>query len=129
MSIVNVSVDRIREDFAKIFELNAQNVILVRESSPESGNYGYIGDTNTESQRIIRLNIQGVTSDSYDRKRQGIDSSRSVFHCYAYYDEDIINTDLILMNGVKYVIKNWNQSFKDGQTGFQEFDIESRPGK
>lgn len=124
--VVDVSVTRIREDFEKIFLANVQTVTLIRESEPDAGNYGYIGVQSGREEREIQLNIQGISSGSYNRERYGIEGARSILHAYARYSEDIQNNDIIIVNGIEYFIINLNKSFKDGQVAFQEFDLASK---
>ena len=125
MTAIDVDVQRVREDFEAIWLLNVKEVELIKESETEAGNYGYDGEDSTRTSNTIQINIQGVTSGSYDRIRQGMDTSGSVFHCYVKYDQAILPTDRIKIGESVFIIKNLNQSFKDGQVGFIEFDLVS----
>jgi len=125
MTDVNVDIDRIREDFEAIWLLNVKEVELVKESETEAGNYGYDGEDSSRSSTLISINIQGISSGSYDRIREGMDTSGSIFHCYVKYDQVILPTDRIKIGESVFIIKNLNEGIKDGQTGFIEFDLVS----
>ena len=125
MTIPDVDITRIREDFLAIWEKNVSTAVLIRKDDPDAGNYGSIGNDSGVTRRTISLNVQGLTSGSYERKAYGLDTTGSIWHVYALYTEDIRNTDRIEYANMVFTIANLNNSIKDGQTGFIEFDIVS----
>ena len=122
-NIPDIEVQDLREDFALIFEKNKIDATIVRQSEPEAGNYGYDDETAIPTTSEIQVNIQGISSQSYDRVVQGLITKGSVFRAYVKHSTILRNDDRIRWAGIIFVIKNWNESFKDGQVAFQEFDL------
>ena len=123
-----LDINRVREDFFCIWQKNVTEVILVRDKTPMGGDYFHDDEEPEPEERKVLLNVQGVGTDGYERKVQGIVETGQSFHAYALWNEDIINQDIIYMtdaNGttLKFVIKNMNKSLYAGQYAFQEFDL------
>ena len=71
----------------------------------------------------IRINIQGVGTNEYERTEYGIDTVSDSYRCYALHTEDFREDDRIIYNGNKFVIKNLNQNIYGGQLIFWDFLI------
>lgn len=122
--MIDIDVTTLREDFESIWQLNKIVAIKQVHSETEAGNYDYDDETSVITTSVIELNIQGVgQSDGYQRKLAGIVTAGDSYHAYIKYDTTIDNDDTILYGGVKFVVKNYNKSYKDGQVAFQEFDL------
>lgn len=122
--VPDLDLSQVREDFRAIWIKNT--VIAVRQISDpvEGGNYGDEDEPPVESTSQIIVNIQGVSSNSYQRLKPGIISAGSIFHAYVEWDTDLANDDRILWNGIIFIVKNWNDSMYAGQTAFREFDLQ-----
>jgi hypothetical protein len=121
--MIDIDVTTLREDFASIWELN--KIVAIREisSETEAGNYDYDDETSIITTSLIEINVQGISTDYYTRKLAGIVTAGSVYKAYIKYNTIIENDDRIYYGGVKFVVKNYNKSYKDGQVAFQEFDL------
>jgi len=123
-----LDINQVREDFYCIWKKNIMEVTLVRENRPMAGDYFHDDIEPDPVSKKIYLNIQGLGTDGYDRKVQGIVETGQSFHAYALWNEDIVNQDIIYMTDatgttLKFVIKNMNKSLYAGQFAFQEFDL------
>lgn len=122
--VPDLDVNQVREDFEAIWQKNTVTAILQVKTETEAGNYGY-DDENDEgiTTSLITVNIQGLTSQAYQMKLQGLIRAGATFHAYVKYDVTLENDDRILWDGIIFVVKNWNDSMYAGQRVFREFDL------
>ena len=116
-------INDVREDFEYIWKKNIVQVDLVRQTTPQAGDY--FSSTEDEGQVTFKLwaNIQGISSDQYKQAVQGIITPDAQLHVYVKWDENIENLDIIKFSDWYYRIKNYNKSMYDGQFAFIDFDI------
>lgn len=120
---IGLSFNRAIEDFEKIWEQNIVLTTVFRLENPETGNYGEDDETSTATTSEVFMNIQGVTSGSYDRNISGIITPGSVFHAFAKYTANLQNDDRVHWNGIIFKVQNWNKSYTQGSIVWNEFDL------
>lgn len=98
-------------------------VVRQRRTDSQAGDYFHEGEEAGISETTVYLNIQGASSEQYAREKYGISSTGAVFRAYARHFEDLNNLDIILWNDLKFIIKNWNKAYHNGEVGFQEMDL------
>ena len=126
--IPDLDIDRARDDFGAIFDLNSLSTTRIRDSVPMSGDFFNESTSNTTTETTIYLNIQGL-STAIQRLRQGHNDKVKTLHAYAKYDADIQEEDVIKIITTKFTlyfkINNYSGGLKgDGQYAFQEMDLE-----
>ena len=119
----DLDLDEVREDFMHIWSKNIVQCELIRENNPQAGDYFREDEDEISVRRKIWLNIQGISSDAYKRMDAGIITPDATLHCYAKWDEDIDNLDIIKFGNYTYRIENFNKSQYSGQVAFQDFDM------
>jgi len=131
MTIPDISINRIRRDFKKIFDLHKVKVTLVRDRGySESGNYGSEGEPNEKYTEEIEICIQGQSSKAYTREKHGITTAGNIWKAYSLYTYDIRPQDRIVWDKGRYIVKEVNEAIKGNNTniksdslGFVEFTI------
>jgi hypothetical protein len=122
--VADVEVDRMRKDFFDIWQKNAVVVTQQRRSLHEIGNYGDEDKTAVFSvDKEIRINLQGVYSQDWARKKYGIDYTDRSQKCYALYTEDLQNDDRIIFNNEIYIVDKLNGAMHHGVVIFWEFTL------
>jgi hypothetical protein len=118
-----VTVQRIRSDFEAIWKQNIKEITITKKSDWQAGDYFHEGMAPGTVAAMIFLNLQGVSTEHYERKQYGITTVGATYHAYARWFEDIDNLDEISFDGHMYIVKNHNKSMHNGSVGFQEFDL------
>jgi len=136
--VPDVSSDRIREDFNRIFERNTIQVELIKhriEDDPENADFFGTRTPSKVNRKKIKLFITATISDSYKRREQGIVTNDSTFKAYATHNTVVDNNDMIkflrttkildfnVKRGQLFIIQEHNKSFYHGQFCFQEFNL------
>lgn len=124
MTLPDISVAKMRKDFEKIFNMHKKiDCTIIRYANAGSGDFfDETGDQSTEK-IIAEISIQG-TPDSIERLRQGIEMPKGALQCYIKHDVHLLPSDLIDIDGRYFKINNLKDGIKNGDTIFQEFNLE-----
>jgi len=120
---LDLDVERVKEDFETIWSKNIIEVDLIRELNPSANDYFAEGENPNAIRRKVWLNVQGVSTDAYRRMVAGIITPDSTYNCFAKWDEDIQNEDIIKIGTFTFRVQNHNKSMYAGQYVFQEFQL------
>lgn len=127
-TIPDFDIDRARDDFETIFDMNKIACTRLRENDDLAGDFFKENSSSTRSTATIYLNIQGL-STAIRRAMQGVTTKLGHLHAYAKYNTDIREKDIIIINtsniSFRFKINNFAPGMKgDNQYVFQEFDLE-----
>ena len=118
-----VTKERLRSDFEAIWQKNVVEVSLIKRSDTQAGDYFHEGESQGLTTTKIFLNIQGSSSDHYTRQPSGISTTGAIWKAYARWFENIGNLDVIIWNGKRFIVEEFNKSYHEGNIIFQEMNL------
>jgi hypothetical protein len=121
--VPDVSVNRLRQDFDKIFGVHNYTCDLIRYVDAQAGDFFDESGSSTKVTHKIKISLQG-TNDDINRLSQGIEPPKGVIECYVKNDVNLKSEDLILFSNRYFKINNLKDGIKNGETIFQQFNLE-----
>lgn len=121
--IPDVSVDRLRRDFDKIFGVHNYTCELIRYDDAQSGDFFGESGSSIISRTKIKISLQG-TNDDIIRLTQGIEPPKGVIECYVKDNVNLRPEDLIYFSNRYFKINNLRDGLKNGSIIFQQFNLE-----
>lgn len=132
----NVTPEQMRAQFEKVWNNNCIDIVLMRRSDEDAGDYFREDEDPGETEDVIQANVQGQTSNAWSQARQGVLTTEARTHVYVRWFEDIRENDVIKIKRVnlelgnaglakdqQYRVENHNKSIHGGVVIFQEFDL------
>ena len=121
--VPDVSVERLRRDFEKIFGVHSYTCDLIRYSNAQSGDFfDNTGDLEVTRKRI-KISLQGA-NDDITRLVQGIEPPKGVIECFVTAEVKLLPEDLIYFSNRYFKINNLYDGLKNGSIIFQQFNLE-----
>lgn len=126
-SIPDFDLNRVRNDFEAIFDLNSVTCKIVRESNVESGDLFNETTSSTQTQTNVKLNIQGISS-IIQRANEGVTTKDLTLNAFAKYNTDLQENDIVIVStsniALRFKIDNFAPGMKgDNQYVFKEFTL------
>lgn len=122
--IPDVSAERMRSDFKKIFDMHKKiDCEIIRYADASAGDFFNV-DGNDQTKKITaEISIQGA-QDSIDRMIQGISMPKGNLRCYIMYNTCLSSTDLIKIDQRYFKINDLKNNYKNDDLIFQDFNLE-----